>query len=191
MKAYLRSVRIAPKKASLVAKMVRGMPVPAAIDSLEHTNKKAARIIEGVIRSAAANARQNNDQNPDDLIVKTVVVNKAITYHRGIPMARGRMRRIRKFLSHIEVTLGYPEEKEAKQAKEANEAKEPKEAKVTKKSSKSSASSTSSKTKKTTSQKTTSKAKSTSSSKKTPKKTTQSKKPAGSAKKTASTSKSS
>lgn len=123
MKAHLRSVRIAPKKANLVAKMVRGLPVPAALDSLEHTNKKAARLFEGVIRSAAANARQNDNQNPDDLIVKTVVVNKAITYHRGIPMARGRMRRIRKLLSHIDVTLGYEDVKEAKEMQSDKEAK--------------------------------------------------------------------
>ena len=128
MKAYLRSVRIAPKKANLVAKMVRGMPVPAALHSLEHTNKKAARILEGVVRSAAANARQNNAQNPDEMIVKTIVVNKAITYHRGIPMARGRTRRIRKFLSHIEVTLGYadtdkPVEAPAKPAEETAKSK--------------------------------------------------------------------
>jgi len=114
MKAYLRSVRIAPKKANLIAKMVRGMPVTEALDLLERTNKKGAEILIGVIKSAAANARQNDGQNPSELIVKTIVVNKAITYHRGIPMARGRMRRIRKFLSHISVTLGFPEQEEDK-----------------------------------------------------------------------------
>ena len=110
MKASLRSVRIAPKKASLVAKMVRGQPVPQALSSLQRTQKKAARILEGVIQSAAANARQNDGQNPDNLIVKTLTVNKAQSFHRGVPMARGRWRRMRKFLSHIEVTLGYPED---------------------------------------------------------------------------------
>lgn len=184
MKAYLRSVRIAPKKANLVAKMVRGMPVPEALHSLEHTNKKAARIIEGVIRSAAANARQNDNQNPEDLIVKTVVVNKSITYHRGVPMARGRIRRMRKFLSHVEVTLGYPEGMEPKAAKKAEpKAETAKPAEAKKPAAK--------KTTESASQKTAPKAKSTSSS---TKKTSQSKKSAGSAAKkpkTTDTSKSS
>jgi large subunit ribosomal protein L22 len=112
MKASLRSVRIAPKKANLVAKMIRGKSVPDAIASLERTQKKSARLLEGLLRSAAANAKQNDNQNPDELVIKTLTVNKAVTYHRGIPMARGRMRRIRKFLSHMTVTLGYPERTE-------------------------------------------------------------------------------
>ena len=44
MKAYAYSLRIAPKKANIVAKMVRGMPVPAAMQSLQRTHKKAARL---------------------------------------------------------------------------------------------------------------------------------------------------
>ncbi len=124
MKAHLRSVRIAPKKANLVAKMVRTMSVPKALASLERTNKKAARILEEVIKSAASNAKQNDKQNPDELIIKSIIVNKAITYHRGIPMARGRMRRIRKFLSHITVELGHPEVmKNGKEVKEAKKTK--------------------------------------------------------------------
>lgn len=119
MKATLRSVRIAPKKANLVAKMVRGMPVEDALHSLERTNKKAARLLEGVIASAAANAQQNEGQNPADLVIKTLTVNKAQTFHRGVPMARGRIRRMRKFLTHIEVTLGYPEDKSAPKEKPA------------------------------------------------------------------------
>jgi len=111
MKATLRSVRIAPKKANLVAKMVRGKPVPEAISMLERTNKKAARLLEALVRSAMANATNNEKQNPDEMIVKTLIVNKAQAYQRGIPMARGRQRIIRKFLSHITLQLGYPEEK--------------------------------------------------------------------------------
>ncbi|MBU2213062.1 50S ribosomal protein L22, partial [Patescibacteria group bacterium] len=56
MKASLRSVRIAPKKANLIAKMIRGMTVPQALESLERTNKQAARILEVLLKSAMANA---------------------------------------------------------------------------------------------------------------------------------------
>ena len=110
MKAYLRSVRIAPKKAELIAKLVRGMSVPDAVSALEHTNKKGARLLETLLRSAIANASHNDRQDAQLMVVKTIVINKAQTYHRGIPMARGRMRPIRKFLSHIEITLGFPED---------------------------------------------------------------------------------
>ena len=120
MKAFLKSVRIAPKKANLVAKMVRGMPVNDALSSLERTNKKAARILEKLIKSAADNARSNDNQNPHDLVVKSLVVNKAQAFHRGVPMARGRIRRMRKFLSHISVTLGIADiEDEPKAEKKA------------------------------------------------------------------------
>lgn len=119
MKASLRSVRIAPKKANLVAKMVRGKTVPEAVATLERTNKKAARLLEGLVRSAMANASNNEKQNPEELIVKTLVVNKAQSYQRGIPMARGRQRIIRKFLSHITLQLGYPDELEKKEEKPA------------------------------------------------------------------------
>tara|TARA_Y100000310_G_scaffold302833_1_gene340597 strand:- start:3208 stop:3738 length:531 start_codon:yes stop_codon:yes gene_type:complete len=109
MKASLRSIRIAPKKASLIAKMVRGKPVPDALTTLERTNKKAARLLEDLIRSAMANASHNEKQKPEEMVIKSLIVNKAQAYHRGYPIARGRQRVYRKFLSHITVQLGYPE----------------------------------------------------------------------------------
>ncbi len=128
MKASLRSIRIAPKKASLVAKMIRGKSVPEAVELLDHTNKKAAVIFGKLLRSAMANASHNEKQDPQMMIIKSLTVNKAQSYHRGVPMARGRVRPMRKFLSHIHLTLGIAddikEEKEEKEKKEAKEAKE-------------------------------------------------------------------
>ncbi len=111
MKAYLRSVRIAPKKANLLARMVRGLPVPEAVEELRLTNKKAARILEKMLRSAIANASHNDRQDPQTMIVKSVVVNQGMAYRRGMPKARGQQRPYRKFLSHIELELGFAEEK--------------------------------------------------------------------------------
>lgn len=140
MKASLRSVRIAPKKAQLVAKMIRGKSVPDAVSTLEHTNKKAARILERLLRSAMANTSHNVSQDPQMMVIKILTVNKAQSYHRGVPMARGRVRPMRKFLSHINLTLGFAEDGEEKNAKNA------------KSSSKSSQSSSSSKSSQSTSQ---------------------------------------
>ena len=106
MKAFLISAKIAPKKANIIAKMVRGMSVEEALVSLERTNKKGARIIEGIIKSAAANAQNNDNQDVSGLVIRSIVVNQAQSYRRGVPMARGRTRPIRKFLSHISVVLG-------------------------------------------------------------------------------------
>ncbi len=114
MHASLQSVRLAPKKANLMASMVRGMTVPDATELLRRTTKKSARLFEGVLHSAVANAQHNFKQNPQGMILKTVVVNKGMYYRRGTPMARGRVRPLKKFLCHISITLGYPEVKDAK-----------------------------------------------------------------------------
>lgn len=111
-----------------MARMVRGMPVPDAITLLSKTHKKSARMLEAVLKSAMANASHNLKQDPQSLIVKTIVVNQGQAYRRGVPMARGRVRPIKKFLCHIEVQLGLKEER-----KESNEAKESKDKKSMKK----------------------------------------------------------
>ncbi len=106
MKAYARSLRIAPKKANLIAKMVRGMSVSVALNTLRRTNKKAARMVEKLLKSAVANAQHNDKQDGNNLMIKTIIVNQGAGYRRGVPMARGRMRPMIKFLSHISLTLG-------------------------------------------------------------------------------------
>ena len=116
MHAELNSARLAPKKANLMAKMVRGLSVPDAVELLRKTHKKSARLFEGVLRSAIANAEHNFKQDPQMMIVKTVVVNQGAHLRRGIPMARGRMRPIKKFLCHISLTLGFPESAEKEKA---------------------------------------------------------------------------
>ena len=112
MRASLTSVRIAPKKLNVIAKMVRGKSVLVAREMLRRTNKKAARIVETLLNSAIANATFNDKQQQDDLILKTIVVNQAQSYRRGVPMARGRVRPMRKFLSHMEIILGLKDEEE-------------------------------------------------------------------------------
>jgi large subunit ribosomal protein L22 len=109
MKAYLHSARIAPKKANLIARMVRGMNVPDAVEALRRTDKKAARMVEDLLRSAMANASHNDKQDPQTMVIKEIVVNQGTAYRRGMPKARGQTRPFRKFLSHISLTLGYPE----------------------------------------------------------------------------------
>ncbi len=125
MHAHLQSARLAPKKANLMAQMVRGLPVPDAVELLRKTHKKSARLFEGVLRSAIANAEHNFKQDPQTMVLKTVIVNQGTHYRRGTPMARGRVRPLKKFLCHITITLGYPgmEKADKKAKKEAKKAK--------------------------------------------------------------------
>ncbi len=126
MKANAQSLRIAPKKANLIAKMVRGMSVPDAMEALRRTNKKGARMVELLLRSAIANASHNDKQDPQMMVIKTIIVNQGTAYRRGMPKARGQMRPYRKFLSHIEMVLGYPEtddKNQTNQKKQKNQKK--------------------------------------------------------------------
>lgn len=137
MKAYLRSVRIAPKKANIIAKMVRGMSVNEALDLMKRTHKKGARIVEKLIASAVANARHNDKQHPSDLVIKSIIVNQSMGYARGVPMARGRVRAMTKFMSHIDLALGIADGKSEKSAKSAKTASQKAPAKVQKSPAKS------------------------------------------------------
>lgn len=118
MKAHLRQVRLSPKKANLVAAMVRRMKVDEALDFLSRVPKKGARMLHKVIHSAASNAEHNEKQNRKDLYIKELIVNKGPALRRYIPMARGRSRPIDKFASHISVKLGVevPESERAAEA---------------------------------------------------------------------------
>lgn len=111
MKAYLHAARIAPKKANLIAKMVRGMNVPEAMEALQNTHKKGARYVEQLLKSAIANAEHNDKQKTEEMVIKTIVVNQGTAYRRGMPKARGQTRPFRKFLTHIAIELGLPEER--------------------------------------------------------------------------------
>jgi len=105
MKAHLRSIRISPDKANLVAGLVRGKSVNDALDFLKFTPKKAAPILAKVIRSAAANAEKNFSQDRKQLLVKEIIVNAGPTFKRFNPVSKGRGHPILKRTSHITVLV--------------------------------------------------------------------------------------
>ena len=87
MKAYLKRVRISPKKANLVACLIRGKNATEALDILKFTPKRAAGILHKLLKSAIANAEHNSKQDKDKLVVKEVVVTQGPTYKRSIPIS--------------------------------------------------------------------------------------------------------
>jgi ribosomal protein L22 len=103
--ARARFVRVAPRKARLVADQVRGMPIEDAVALLRFSSRGAARDIRKLIESAAANAEANHDLVADDLLIKDIHVDEGPTLRRYRPRALGRATRINKRTSHIAVAL--------------------------------------------------------------------------------------
>jgi large subunit ribosomal protein L22 len=104
-KATAKYVRISPRKARLVAEIIKGKPVEDALNILKFTPKKAARIINKVLNSALANAEQNYSLDIDNLYVKQVRVDGGPSWKRIQPRAMGRAYRILKRTSHITVIV--------------------------------------------------------------------------------------
>jgi ribosomal protein L22 len=103
--ASARFVRVAPRKARLVADQVRGMPLEDARALLRFSTRGAAQDIRKLIDSAAANAEANHDLVADDLLIKDIHVDEGPTLRRYRPRALGRATRINKRTSHIAVAL--------------------------------------------------------------------------------------
>lgn len=108
MKATAKYVRVAPRKARLVADEIRGKSYPEAATTLQFMNKRAAGILGDVLQSAGANAEHNDDVDPDELYVAEVRVDEGPTIKRYRARAMGRATMIRKRTSHIFVRLGAP-----------------------------------------------------------------------------------
>ena len=103
--ATAKFLRISPRKARLVADMIRGLETNKALDQLAAANKKAAGPVEKLLRSAVANAVNNFELDKDNLRIKEIRVDEGPTLHRWMPRARGRATPIRKRTSHIKVLL--------------------------------------------------------------------------------------
>ncbi|OBR68286.1 50S ribosomal protein L22 [Paenibacillus oryzae] len=104
-KAHANFVRIAPRKAQLVADLIRGKQVGEAIAILRHTPKAASPIIEKLLNSAIANAEHNYQLDVNKLVVTQVFANQGPTMKRFRPRAMGRASRINKRTSHITLVV--------------------------------------------------------------------------------------
>jgi large subunit ribosomal protein L22 len=105
VRARLRFVRIGPRKARLVADLVRGKGSEEALNILAFTKKAAAKIVAKVLKSAIANATQKKTIDIDHLYVKRITVDQGPTMKRYQPRALGRATMIRKRTSHITIVL--------------------------------------------------------------------------------------
>jgi ribosomal protein L22 len=111
VRASSRYVRVAPRKARLVADQVRGLHIDRARALLQFSPRGAAHDIRKLIESAAANAENNHDLVADEMRVAEITVDEGPTLRRFRPRALGRATRINKRTSHIAVALSPEEER--------------------------------------------------------------------------------
>ena len=109
VRASSRYVRIAPRKARLIADQVRGLHIDQARALLQFSPRGAAHDIGKLIESAASNAENNHDLVADEMRVAEITVDEGPTLKRFRPRALGRATPIHKRTSHIAVALS-PEE---------------------------------------------------------------------------------
>lgn len=113
-KATAKYVRMSPSKLKPVTDLVRGKDLNEALTILKFTSGKGAELVEKVVQSAAANAENNHDMNPDELYVAEIYANQGPTMKRFRAGAQGRASMILKRTSHIAVILRSREDAEQK-----------------------------------------------------------------------------
>lgn len=112
-KATLKFGRVSPQKTRLVANLIRGMKADEAIKVLTFTQKKGARVLLKILKSAIANAEVKNVEDTELLDVSKIWVGQGPVYKRNMPRARGRADVLRRPTSHI--TIVVKEDLRAKQ----------------------------------------------------------------------------
>lgn len=121
VKAYLKELRLAPRKVSLVAGLVRGRTVDDALVILNHTPKRAAKPLAKLIASARANAVNNHNLKSEGLQIVTLSVTSGSRLKRYRPVSRGMAHPFQKRTSNILVKISGEE----KPAKKDSAAKKP------------------------------------------------------------------
>lgn len=131
MKVRLSNYRQAPRKVRLIADVVRGKDVSDALTVLTHMKKRAALPFAKLIQGAVSNAKEQGERE-ENLMIKSVQVDKGYTFKRYRPRARGRASRIDKHTSNIKLELQVKPEAKPKTEKKTKPKAEKKEKAKTK-----------------------------------------------------------
>lgn len=100
-----RNARMSPKKMRDVARIIQGRKAAAAVDYLTLIPRKSARLIVKTLKSAIANAENNNNLSADDLTIKSAIIENGPVLKRFKAGARGTAKPRRKKMSHIRIVL--------------------------------------------------------------------------------------
>ena len=103
--AKLSYARMSVTKACFVLDAIRGKDVTTALGILAYNPRYASGVIEKLLKSAIANAENNNGLDANDLYIAECYANKGPTMKRIRPRAQGRAYRIEKRMSHITIVL--------------------------------------------------------------------------------------
>ena len=108
-RAQVTHVRMSPRKVKVVLDLIRNKPVDVALAITQHTPKAACEPVEKLIKSAAANAENNHQMDPEKLYVSQVFACPGPIIKRIMPRAQGRAYRINKRTSHVTLAVAEKE----------------------------------------------------------------------------------
>jgi large subunit ribosomal protein L22 len=108
--ATSHTLRMSATKVRRVSNLVKGLPVAQALSTCDFLPHRAAADVKKTLQAALANADNNCDLDPDDLVVTDVQVNETFTIPRIRPRAQGRAYRIRRRTCRLTITVGEREE---------------------------------------------------------------------------------
>lgn len=103
--ASLNRIKISPRKVSIVARMLHEMKVSDALNQLKFNQTRAASLLLKLLLSAIANAENNQNVNPDTLVIEKFDVGAATFLKRFHARARGRAASIKRRYSNIRIHL--------------------------------------------------------------------------------------
>ncbi len=104
-KAHVKFVRLSDTKARIVLEQIKGKDVGQALAILHHSPRYASDVIFKLLKSAVANAENNQGMDPSNLYVEEVFANQGPTLKRIRPRAQGRAYRINKKTCHMTIVL--------------------------------------------------------------------------------------
>jgi large subunit ribosomal protein L22 len=110
VKAKLKNYRVSARKARLLADEIRGKGVEDALTILELSNKRFAKPLAKLVRSALASAEEKNERDRagidvDNLVVDTIMVDQGSSMWRIRARAQGRAAWIQRRTSHVSIVL--------------------------------------------------------------------------------------
>ena len=107
MKAVAKYLKVTPRKARLIAGLIKNLPIDRAEAELSFSNRRAALLIRKLLHSAVSNASaKDRDVNQNHLFIKSIIVNEGPMLKRHLPRARGSATPIQKKMSHVTIILG-------------------------------------------------------------------------------------
>jgi large subunit ribosomal protein L22 len=105
VQAITRNVRMSAQKMREVVRQIQGLSAQQAVAVLAVVPRKSARVVAKTLKSAIANAENNNGMKAEALRVKEAVAGTATTMKRFVPKARGSAGPILKRSCHVKITL--------------------------------------------------------------------------------------